>query len=279
MRDILDKSIDIFILTFDQEVNEEYDKNIYKPLVCGGRSFLKNKNGYLYDDCGDTIFNLNKYYSELSGEYWAWKNTKQDIIGFCHYRRWMVKNLKWEKLSKKDILTDLKEYDIILPNRLYFSKSLWEFHKSINLKHPDYDVLYEDYVKVYKVLEEFFPDYAKYFKKVMQGNYIWTNNMFISKREWAEEYFQWLFEVCDKLMDEIDLTNYESRDTRVFGFIGERLFTTYIIKNNPKFKEYPVLFIERRFPILRVIYSRFPRLVVFENVIAFILNNFKKIHR
>ena len=100
--------------------------------------------------------------------------------------------------------------------------------------------------------------------------------MFISNRELAEEYFQWLFEEFDKLMDEIDLSNYESRDTRIFGFIGERLLTTYIIKNNLKFKEYPVLFTERRFPILRVIYSRFPRLVVFEDVFSFFLNFFKK---
>ena len=270
----MENNIKIFILTFNQEVDKEYDKELYSPLVCGGNRIGDDLN-YFYYNNGDNISNLNKYYSELTGEYWVWKNTDYDVIGFCHYRRWFVKNYKWDKLTKDDILSDLENYDIILPHRAKFTKPLYEAHKEINIKNPNYDVLYEDYVKVEEVLTKFFPDYAKSYNKVMNEDIIWTNNMFICKKSLANDYFEWLFKVCDKLMDEIDISKYHSRDTRIFGFIGERLLTTYVVKNNLNIKEYDIL-LNRKLPILNVIYVRFPKLMVFENALIKLLSRFIK---
>lgn len=270
----MDKNIEIFILTYDKKIDEEYDERTYIPLVCG--EGIKNvPNNYAKDNTGKNISHLNKYYSELTGEYWAWQNTTQDIIGFCHYRRWFVKNLKWEKITYEDIIQDLNEYDIILPKKMKFPKALYDFHKEYNVKRPDYEVLYEDYVKLENVLKKFFPEYAESYIKVMNGKFIWTNNMFICKRELAEKYFQWLFEVLDKLIEEIDLSNYESRDSRIFGFIGERLLTTFILKNSLRFKEYTILFNERKYPILHVIYSKYPNLNKIEKFITLLLKRIR----
>lgn len=269
----LDETIEIFILTHDKTIVEDYDEKLYFPLVCGG-GIADYDDKYLYDDFGDNISDLNKYYSELTGEYWAWKNTSQDIVGFCHYRRWFVKNFKWEKITRNDILNDLMEYDIILPKKMRFNKSLYEFHKELNIKRPNYDVRYEDYVKVSKVLEEFFPDYFECYNNVMNGNYIWTNNMFICKKRLANQYFEWLFDVLNRINYEVDLSKYDSRDSRIFGFIAERLFTCYILKNHLKYKEYNIFLNERKFPILHPIRSRFPILNQIENIVGSFIKNF-----
>lgn len=260
----------IYILTYNKEIDQDYDRTLYVPLICGDAK-IKNSRNYLRDNTGDNISHLNKYYSELSGEYWAWKNADCDIIGFCHYRRWYVKNIKWEKISALDILNDLKKYDIILPHKLKFTKTLYEAQKESDIKDPDYDISYEDYLKVGEILHKYYPDYAEEYNKVMNGKIMWSNNMFICKRELADDYFEWLFDVLNKLMDELDLTKYHSRDTRVFGFIGERLLTTYIIKNNFKIKEYDVYASERKIPILQVLCSRSSLLFELEGIMRRLL--------
>jgi len=46
--------------------------------------------GFIGDDSGQNISARNPYYSELTGIYWAWKNTRQDVVGSCHYRRFFT---------------------------------------------------------------------------------------------------------------------------------------------------------------------------------------------
>jgi len=75
------KNINIYILTHKKFDYEKSD--IYKPLL-NGSALQKDTFGYVCDDTGDNISKLNPYYAEMTGEYWAWKNSKCDIIGFCH---------------------------------------------------------------------------------------------------------------------------------------------------------------------------------------------------
>ena len=39
----------------------------------------------------------------------------------------------------------------------------------------------------------------------MNDRYLWLNNMFICNRELANDYFDWLFKIFDKISEEIDL--------------------------------------------------------------------------
>ena len=64
-------NVTMYILThkkFDYDSIE--DKEMYKPLLCGSAN-LNEDFGYVCDDSGGAnISNLNKYYAELTGEYW-----------------------------------------------------------------------------------------------------------------------------------------------------------------------------------------------------------------
>ena len=60
----------------------------YYPVMAGNL-FVESKN-IQGDDTGDNISDKNRYYSELTGIYWAWKNRKEDIVGCCHYRRYFT---------------------------------------------------------------------------------------------------------------------------------------------------------------------------------------------
>ena len=75
----------IFVMTH-KKFNPPKD-TVYVPLQVG--SALNPDLGYMKDDTGDSISDLNPYYGELTGMYWLWKNYSDvDIIGICHYRRY-----------------------------------------------------------------------------------------------------------------------------------------------------------------------------------------------
>lgn len=43
--------------------------------------------GFAFDDEGENISCLNPWFGDLTVLYWAWKNTKDEYLGVCQYRR------------------------------------------------------------------------------------------------------------------------------------------------------------------------------------------------
>ena len=87
------------------EQYEEFEvpkDELYVPLLSGSVQH-SDDFGYLRDDSGDNISDLNDYYAEMTGEYWVWKNSDADIVGFCHYRRYFAKGISLKLLEREDI--------------------------------------------------------------------------------------------------------------------------------------------------------------------------------
>lgn len=238
--------------------------------VWAGKNERPEVSGITGDDTGENISAKNKYYSELSGLYWVWKNTNSDIVGSCHYRRYFtvydepylyrVKRLfyfplgLWKKrfgliytnnfnywktriLSEKDLLNLLNNYDAIMPLRRILKNSIKNHYEKFH--NP------EDLVLLHKILSEFYPEYLLTFEEILNGNRLLANNMFILKWETFDELMNWLFFILFKFEDKIDMENYTGYQQRIFGFLSERLITLWIIHNKLNYKELPLIYFKK----------------------------------
>ena len=103
-------SVKIFVMTHKQF--EVPDDPMYIPLHVGHKT-AKETFGYLGDDTGDNISELNCYYAELSGVYWVWKNDRNtENVGICHYRRYLTSEEGYV-FTEAEYEQILSEYDII----------------------------------------------------------------------------------------------------------------------------------------------------------------------
>ena len=263
-------NIKVYVLTH-KEIEENYDCPPYVPLL-NGSALLKEDFGYLRDDTGENISKLNINYAELTGQYWAWKNSDADIIGFCQYRRWFVRNIKFDKLTVEDIQNDLENFDIILPQKSSSHNVLKDGIKKSLSMNPNYGAKWEDYVKLGELIKEKFSDYYSSYEKVMNSKGGYNCNMFICKKEVANEYFSWLFDVLNELKLIIDFSTYSEDNQRVLGFFSEYLLNVFVNKNNLKIKEHYIINTDRKFPFLSILGSKFPYLKSIENRLFYLKN-------
>lgn len=215
--------------------------SMYMPVHVGGIG--KDSLGYQKDDTGINISSKNANYCELTGLYWMWKNTTSDYMGLVHYRRHFSINKdkdKWNRIIDQETLKKLlKNTDIILPNkRDYFIESTYgqyaHAHHAIDL-----DTTRE-------IIKEKYPRYIKSFDKCMKSTKGHKFNMFIMKREYADQYCKWLFDILFELENRLDISDYSANDARVFGFVSERLIDVWLDTNKLSYEELPVVFMEKQ---------------------------------
>ena len=66
------------------------------------------------------------------------------------------------------------------------------------------------------------------------------------KREYADQYCEWWFDVLFELEKRLDISAYSQNDARVFGFVSERLLDVWLYANHRGYKEIPVMFMEKQ---------------------------------
>lgn len=220
-----EKNIQIFIASHKKFINRTVGP--YIPLYVGKSN--KNDLEYLGDDTGDNISSKNPNYCELTGLYWIWKNVDAEYVGLCHYRRYFVSKIGFY-LKKNRILKSLNGSDIILPNKYKTKDNIKQnYKKAHNLN---------DLELARAIIEKKYPDYLKSFDKVMDSNTGYYHNMFICKKELMNEYCEWIFTILFELEDMIDISNYDSYQQRVFGFLSERLMNVWLDHKNLNIKEF-----------------------------------------
>ncbi|EED2653940.1 DUF4422 domain-containing protein [Campylobacter jejuni] len=231
------------------------------------------------DDTGENISCLNRYFNELTGIYWAWKNYEKlgnpDYIGFVHYRRHFIfdQNIKLGSLKKHwtgysylfqyfnddykniinpKLLDNITLYDIIAPQKLTFEQDVVWTNKKVKmlkecfLSYNEDDSILEEIQKLIYDLKPEYKDLALHFKEQL---FYHPANMFIMKRELFFEMCNFVFTISlplyDKLKDRLENGILWSRRYLAWG--TEYLISLFIQKKdleNKKIKEFPISFID-----------------------------------
>lgn len=241
-----------------------------------GKLFSEIDLGFISDDTGDNIAAKNKTFSELTALYWIWKNLDKidsKYIGLCHYRRNFIlpetikiKNFygtrnktntqpiyieavhpnSLHKVSdiplKEAILSELTKGKVVVPAPLplYIDQAY-----SCSIKaHYIYFHIREDWHLLEEAIKKIHPEYSEAADSIFQNTKkIYPYNMFIGNKEFIHQYCAWLFPILFELETKVKLSEYPYQ-RRVFGFFSERLLNLYLLKNEHRLAEFPVLFFE-----------------------------------
>lgn len=173
----------------------------------------------VYCDTGDNIADKNCYYSELTGCYWVWKNSRADILGICHYRRYLL-NDDGGFYNSSQIQNVLNEYDLITTKVLTLD---FPYEYGFSHNHKPY---YLEQLRL--LLKEKYSDILPVFDELVSGVNTLFGNMLICKRELFLDYHEWLFTILFDLESRIVIDEPDSYHRRIFGFISEFLLYVYI---------------------------------------------------
>ena len=213
---------------------------MYLPVHVGAAG--KESIGYQRDDEGENISEKNPHYCELTGLYWAWKNVDADYIGLAHYRRHFSNGKhfvekKKRVIDKQGMELKLQNTDILLPKpRNYWIETNYSqyahAHHAIDLKVTK------------KILKEKYPKYIKAWNISMKKTTGHRFNMFVMRKDLFDKYCTWLFDILFELEKRLDISTYNQNDSRVFGFVSERLLDVWIETNKLDFEDTGYVFME-----------------------------------
>ncbi|MGN0642761.1 MAG: DUF4422 domain-containing protein [Huintestinicola sp.] len=266
-------NIKIFVIGHKEFPVPEFDMLV--PVQAGASLAEHGIDGWLRDDEGDNISDLNRSYCELTAHYFAWKNIDADYYGFFHYRRYFSfdegsKNRPYKILRTPDsaflsgngyndkLSSLIERFDIIAPIPEEMFESVYDYYK--NSPHQRIG----DLELAVSILKEKYPEYSKYADEYLSGTKNYFCNMYIMKKELFHCYCGWLFDILNEFDKRKDTTGYSQQELRVDGFIAERLFGIYFTKlkaDNISFLEVPrVDFISDRKAYLkkRLMYTLVP---------------------
>ena len=214
----------LFVMTH-KEIKNVFPEN--RKIMLVGACDKKLPKDY-YSDCmdSDNISNKNYSFCELTGLY-AMMKTDFDILGLEHYRRVFVKRklyfFRYPFLKEKDVQKLLTKFDIILPKKGTVEGNVYDQYAKDHIK--------DDIDKTIKIVKQKYPDYVDALNEVMKSNQLYFCNMFIGKSEIIKEYAKWLFDILFTLEQQIDISDRDTYQKRVFGFLSERLFNVWLKKH------------------------------------------------
>lgn len=203
------------------------DNPLYIPLHVGREG--KPDLGYLGDNVGVHISDLNMLYGELTGLFWMWQNVSQmDYAGMCHYRRYFLNDRGFE-MQREEYLSLLLQYDAVVPKHAECDETyLKHYGKAHNVR---------DLEAVGRAIEKLYPEYIPYYRKAMEGKIFYSGNLFVTSLPIMKGYAEWLFSVFAEASEEIDVTAYDAYHRRVYGFLSEQMMYIYMMKHNISFYE------------------------------------------
>ena len=220
---------------------------MYLPIHVGAAG--KESIGYQRDDEGEHISELNPYFCELTGLYWAWKNLQADYIGLAHYRRHFAGSRlpdKWDSvLKQRDIANDLEQIRVFVPRkRRYWIETLYS-HYAHTLYSSQLD-------ETRKIIAERHPAYTASFDKTIKQGWGYMFNMMIMERPLLDSYCEWLFDILFTLRERVGEKGLTPFHSRYYGRVSEILLNVWLNEQmktgriqRSEIKELPVVYMEK----------------------------------
>lgn len=207
----------------------------YLPVETGAVLHTGAIPGFTPDDTGDNISAKNNHYCELTALYWAWKNLDADVIGLVHYRRYFAKKRFSKRIAAEaDFRMTLKKAPVILPTkRHYWIETIYSQY--IHAHHK------QDLSATRAVIAECCPAYLAAYDRKMKRRSGHAFNMLVMRRDLLDAYCSWLFSVLFGVEARLDISSYDAYDSRVFGFIAERLLDVWIETNHVPYAQMPAI--------------------------------------
>lgn len=233
-----------------------FQSEVFVPLQTGCDD-NEHIDGFLHDNTGDNISKKNKFYAELTGCYWVWKNylpnhPELEYIGFCHYRRnwdlrkkgaiqdpWFMRKKSYsgfrkyfdEHSSSAFVREKLEDCDILLPGKISFApygQSNFESYRCAGHSDAALKAAREAVKNLYPECEEDFDDF---FSK--NNGYFCLN--YIMRRELFEDFMTWLFSVLGEVERNFDWNCGDTYATsKMPAYIAERLLNVWLRSRDKK---------------------------------------------
>lgn len=217
---------------------------VYLPVHVGAEG--KDSIGYTPDNTGDNISAKNPHFCELTGLYWAWKNLDADYLGLVHYRRYFTrKEVRDIEAKKKQILTE-KEWQALLAQHPVIVPDKRKYYIETNRSHYNHAHHSEGLDLAETIIKEQCPEYLPAFEKVMNRTWAHMFNMFVMRRDLYDAYMQWLFNILFEIEKRVDITGWDTYESRIFGFVAERLLDVWLGHNRIDYAEQNVSFLEKQ---------------------------------
>lgn len=231
----------IYIITHkDFEPQYKINKDCYLILAVGNAP----DKFTLRDNTGDNISDKNNDYSELTGQYWIWKNTTNEIKGYVHYRRLFLDPdtglpLTWDKIESL-----LSEYDMIVP-QIQTIKDVPNTATNFLWCHGDKAL--ELLNSVARNQDFYF--YQNYQNIMFHSKSLCPYNIMIARKEVFDEYSEWLFKFLEEARsaesyEEMAKDEKLYHGARMCGAFAERLRLPYIIWKKIKIVQMPLSFLD-----------------------------------
>ncbi len=264
-------NLKIFCITNERiDFLEEFHYSLAKV---GTQNLPEN---YLRCDAGNNIYQKEKFYSELTFQYWYWKNqfyqNNYEWIGFCQKRRfWINKNIELKNLNEKNIhnfllinkqpewenynaiicepidVNNVKKIKIIKRGfkhvlkdpTILFNKKKRTIKLHFDMHHGDGNLK-----KAIDVMKE--NDRLEFYEYINSKTKFNPHIMFIARPEildkWFEDLFHWLFN-CEKIFGFKNLQGYDT--TRLYAYLAER-YLSFWFKKYTKYLEWPWTFFDNK---------------------------------
>lgn len=195
------------------------------PLLVGAfnNTYLGDElDSYVNDNTHENISILNPLVNEITGIYWVAKNVdSEEIVGFCHYRRWFKhindkeKNLKYATWLK----SGLKRVVLVKP-----------YVMEINLiQHFDYRHIPGNFQEILNVLRDYDANHYCRGLKYFEANKLYPFNMMILNQKNLKDYMNWLYPLIRILVEKYKPVSNDQYQNRLLGFAAERLTGYYFV--------------------------------------------------